>query len=152
MRAKLQSNIFAYKIKESEKHLKGKERLFNLFRQRGYEVYKEVPSQERLEDGQVKNYVFDILLCGRIIDSRNPVYTICEVDGRKGHRTGITDNKTRLRDSIFLEKYGIVTVRFAFEDLHGADKIDDDLIIKEVEYWIKVNYDKVSTQNKLMFS
>jgi hypothetical protein len=51
-----------------------------------------------------------------------------------------------------MQKYSIPTVRFSFEDLHGNDKIDDDLIIKEVEYWIKVNYDKVITQNKLIYS
>jgi hypothetical protein len=77
---------------------------------------------------------------------------VLEVDGRKGHRTGITDNKAKVRDGHFLNKYAIPTIRFSFEDLHGVDKIDDDLIVKEVEYWIKVNYDRVITQNKLIYS
>lgn len=152
MRAKLQHSIFAYDIRESDKHYKGKIRLFNLFKSLGYQTHKEVPSHEVLENSEKKNYVFDVLVCGRFVDSHNPVYVILEVDGRKGHRTGITDNKAKIRDNHFLSKYSIPTIRFAFEDLHGVDKIDDDLIIKEVEYWIKVNYDKVSTQNKLTFS
>jgi hypothetical protein len=147
-----QSSIFCYQIRESEKHLKGKNRLYDLFKKNGYSVFKEVPSQERLEDGQIKNYIIDVLCCGRIINSHDPIYIILEVDGRKGHRTGITDKKAELRDSHFLNKYAIPTVRFAFEDLQGVDKITDDLIIKEVEYWIKVNYDKVITQNKLIYS
>lgn len=147
-----QNNIFAYDIKESDKHLKSKLRLYDLFKKNGFEVYKEVPSQEHLENGQIKNYVFDILCCGRFVDSNRPIYIILEVDGRKGHRTGITDDKAALRDGHFLDKYNIITVRFAFEDLHGVNKIDDDLIIKEVEYWIKVNYDRVVTQNKLIYS
>src|SRR5690349_19390513 len=152
MRPKLQNSVFAYQIKESDKHHKSKIRLYELFKNRGYSVFKEVPSQERLDNGEQKNYVFDILCCGRFVDSHNPIYIICEVDGRKGHRTGITDSKAKTRDDHFLSKYSIPTIRFAFEDLHGVNAIDDDLIIKEVEYWIKVNYDKVLTQNKLMFS
>lgn len=144
--------IFSYQIRESKKHFLGKQRLYDLFRNRGYSVFKEVPSQEVLDDGQVKNYIIDVLCVGRFIDSNNPIYIFCEVDGRKGHRTGITDNKAKVRDDHFLTKYNIVTVRFAFEDLHGVDKIDDDLIVKEVEYWIKVNYDRVITQNKLIYS
>jgi hypothetical protein len=147
-----QLNIFSYKIRESDKHYKGKIRLYELFKNLGYQTHKEVPSQERLENGEDKGYVFDILVCGRFVDSNSPVFVVLEVDGRKGHRTGITDHKAAIRDGHFLEKYKIPTVRFAFEDLHGANKIDDSLIIQEVEYWIKVNYDKVITQNKLLYS
>lgn len=147
-----QSNVFAYDIKESDKHYKGKLRLYNLFKSRGYQTHKEVPSQERLESDEVKNYVFDVLVCGRFIDSNNPIYIILEVDGRKGHRTGITDNKAKVRDDHFMNKYNIPTVRFAFEDLHGNDKIADDLIIQEVEYWIKTYMDRVVDQKKLIFS
>lgn len=151
-RRSIQNSIFAYDIKESQKHYLGKQRLYNLFKGLGYATFKEVPSQECLESGETKNYIFDILLCGKFVNSDRPIYTVLEVDGRKGHRTGITDNKAEVRDSHFLEKYKIVTIRFAFEDLHGVKKIDDDLIVKEVEYWIKVNYDKVVTQNKLIYS
>src|SRR5215210_3236829 len=147
-----QLNIFSYKIRESDKHYKGKLRLYELFKTNGYEVYKEVPSQEKLESGEDKGYVFDILVCGRFVDSNSPVFVIIEVDGRKGHRTGITDHKARVRDDHFMDKYAIPTIRFAFEDLHGVNSIDDDLIIKEIEYWIKVNYDRVITQKKLLFS
>ena len=151
-RRAVQNNVFCYDIRESEKHYKGKLRLYELFKKLGYEVYKEVPSIEHLENTETKNYVFDVLVCGRFVDSNNPVYIVLEVDGRKGHRTGITDNKAEVRDSHFMDKYQIPTIRFAFEDLHGVNKIDDDLIIKEVEYWIKVNYDRVVTQNKLIYS
>jgi hypothetical protein len=147
-----QNSVFAYQIKESQKHYLGKVRLYNLFRDRGYSVFKEVPSYEILESGQEKGYVIDVLCCGRIVNSHDPIYIILEVDGRKGHRTGITDNKAKVRDDHFMQKYSIPTIRFAFEDLHGVDKIDDDLIVKEVEYWIKVNYDRVITQNKLIYS
>src|SRR5690349_17782278 len=119
MRPKLQNNVFAYKIKESPKHLNGKNRLFNLFKNLGYEVYKEVPSQECLDNGEIKNYVFDVLVVGKFVNCNDPIFTILEVDGRKGHRTGITDNKSKVRDSHFLTKYAIPTIRFAFEDLHG---------------------------------
>jgi hypothetical protein len=149
---RIQNNVFAYDIRESEKHYKGKLRLYNLFKSLGYQTHKEVPSQEHLENGETKNYVFDVLVCGRFVDSNSPVYVVLEVDGRKGHRTGITDNKAAVRDNHFMDRYAIPTVRFAFEDLHGVNAIDDDLIIKEVEYWIKVNYDKVITQNKLIYS
>ena len=147
-----QSSVFCYQIRESDKHYKGKLRLYNLFKSLGYSTHKEVPSQEHLENGETKGYVFDVLVCGKFVGSNNPVYTILEVDGRKGHRTKITDDKARVRDNHFMNRYAIPTIRFQFEDLHGVDKIDDELIIKEVEYWIKVNYDKVITQNKLMFS
>ena len=146
------SSVFCYQIRESEKHLKGKLRLYNLFKSLGYAVFKEVPSQEHLENGEIKNFIFDVLCIGRFVDSNRPVYVILEVDGRKGHRTGITDNKAAVRDNHFMDKYQIPTVRFAFEDLHGVNKIDDDLIIKEVEYWIRVNFDRVVTQNKLIYS
>lgn len=152
MKTTLQNNVFGYQIRESKKHFLGKQRLYELFKNRGYGVFKEVPSYEILESGERKNYVIDILIMGKFVNSNHPIFVVAEVDGRKGHRTGITDNKANVRDGHFLSKYSIPTIRFAFEDLHGADKIDDDLIIKEVEYWIKVNYDKVSTQNKLMFS
>ena len=151
-RRAIQSSIFAYDIKESDKHYKSKLRLYNLYKNLGFEVYKEVPSIEILESGQEKHYVFDVLCCGRFVNSNNPVFVVLEVDGRKGHRTGITDDKAKVRDNHFLSKYSIPTVRFAFEDLHGVNKIDDDLIIQEVEHWIKVNYDKVITQNKLIYS
>jgi hypothetical protein len=147
-----QSNIFCYQIRESRKHFLGKQRLYDLFKGQGYEVYKEVPSQERLEDGQIKNYVIDVLVCGRFIHSDKPIFIILEVDGTKGHRTKTTDDKAKTRDNLFMDKYGIVSIRFAFEDLHGVNAIDDSLIIKEVEYWIKVNYDRVITQNKLIYS
>ena len=146
------SSVFCYQIRESRKHYLGKQRLFNLFKNLGYSVFKEVPSQERLEDGQTKNYVIDILLCGKFVDSNNPIYIICEVDGSKGHRTKITDEKAKKRDELFLGRYSVPSIRFAFEDLHGVNAIDDSLIVKEVEYWIKVNYDKVVTQNKLIYS
>ena len=147
-----QLGIFSYKIRESKKHLSGKNRLYNLFKGYGFEVYKEVPSYEILENGQEKGYIFDVLVMGKFVNSNNPVFVICEVDGRRGHRTGITDNKSKTRDNHFMDHYCIPTIRFAFEDLHGVDAIDDSLIIQEVEYWIKVNYDKVITQNKLIYS
>lgn len=147
-----QLNIFSYQIKESEKHLSGKNRLYNLFKDRGYSVFKEVPSYECLESGENKGYVIDILCCGRFVNSNHPIFIICEVDGSKGHRTGRTDNKARIRDSHFMDRYKIPTVRFAFEDLHGVNKIDDDLIIKEVEYWIKQDIDKIVEQDKKLFS
>lgn len=146
------SSVFCYQIRESQKHYLGKRRLYELFKSNGFEVYSEVPSQEHMENGDIKNFIFDVLVVGKFVDSERPLFTILEVDGRRGHRTGITDNKAALRDGHFLEKYNIVTVRFAFEDLHGVNKIDDDLIIQEVEHWIKVNYDKVVTQNKLIYS
>lgn len=147
-----QSSVFCYQIRESDKHLSGKNRLFNLFKQLGYGTFKEVPSHEVLESGEVKNYIFDCLVIGKFVNTNDPIFIILEVDGRKGHRTGITDKKAEVRDRHFMDKYCIPTIRFAFEDLHGTNKIDDDLIIKEVEYWIKVNYDKVVTQNKLIYS
>jgi hypothetical protein len=151
-RRAIQNSVFAYDIRESDKHLKGKERLFNLFKNLGYEVYKEVPTHERLENGEIKNYVFDILVVGKFVGTDRPILTVLEVDGRKGHRTKITDDKAKKRDQHFMDRYQIPTIRFPFEDLHGVDKIDDDLIVKEVEYWIKVNYDRVITQNKLIYS
>lgn len=152
MRASLQNNVFGYNIKESQKHYLGKRRLYELFKSNGFEVHSEVPSQERLDNGDIKNYVFDILVVGKFVGSKRPIYTILEVDGRKGHRTGITDNKARVRDEHFLNKYNIPTIRFAFEDLHGVNKIDDDLIMKEVEYWIKQDIDKIAEQDKKLFS
>ena len=146
------SSVFCYQIRESQKHLSGKNRLYNLFKSLGYAVFKEVPSQERLENGEIKNYVIDILVVGKFVDSDRPIYVILEVDGTKGHRTKITDNKARIRDNHFMDQYSIPTIRFGFEDLHGVDAIDNSLIIKEVEYWIKVNYSKVVTQNKLIYS
>lgn len=146
------SSVFCYQIRESEKHLKGKNRLYELFKKYGFEVYKEVPSQERLDDGDVKNFIFDVLVIGKFVNSKCPIITILEVDGRKGHRTGITDNKARVRDSHFMNKYSIPTVRFAFEDLHGVNKIDDELIIREVEYWIKQDMDKIVDQDKKLYS
>ena len=53
------SSVFCYQIRESEKHLKGKLRLYNLFKSLGYAVFKEVPSQEHLENGEIKNFIFD---------------------------------------------------------------------------------------------
>ncbi len=152
MKTTLQSNVFGYKIRESRKHFIGKQRLYDLFKEQGYSTFKEVPSYEILENGQEKGYVIDVLICGKFIHSDKPIFIILEVDGRRGHRTGITDDKAKVRDNHFLSKYSIPTVRFAFEDLHGVNKIDDDLIIQEVEHWIKVNYDKVVTQNKLIYS
>lgn len=147
-----QSSVFCYQIRESRKHYLGKQRLYDFFKGQGYEAYKEVPSREILDNGEIKNFVIDVLIGGKFIHSDKHILIILEVDGKKGHRTGITDNKAKTRDSHFLEKYKIPTVRFSFEDLHGVNKIDDDLIIQEVEYWIKVNYDKVITQNKLIYS
>lgn len=143
-------SIFGYQIRESDKHAKGKIRLYDLFKKLGYEAHKEVPSREIIESGSVKNYVFDVLIYGKLAKSNNPIYVILEVDGRKGHRTGITDIKGKIRDDHFMNKYNIPTIRFAFEDLHGAKEIDDNLIIEEVEYWIKVHLKKIIYQNKPM--
>lgn len=149
----------SYKKSGGPLHEAGKDRLYNLFKRLGYEVYKEVPTHETLEDGDKKGYVFDVLVCGRFADTPNKkIYVILEVDTpHKGHGTKDQDIKAAKRDGHFLWKYGIPTARFETPLLrdpkkYGRRMYDDDVIIKQVEWMISENIEEVRNQNKLIYS
>lgn len=129
-----------FKKREGKAHHAGKIRLGALFQsQMGYDAFFEVPSIEVVEFHELPiTYYFDVLL--GIKGYRNYEYRsfiIAEVDGRIGHRTTRTDSKAYKRDTHFLNKYGIPTVRFATEDLTGSKKLTDSEIVEELEYQVK---------------
>lgn len=129
-----------FKKREGKAHHAGKIRLGALFQsQMGYDAFFEVPSIEVVEFHELPvTYFFDVLL--GVKGYRNYEYRgfiIAEVDGRIGHRTLKTDSKAYKRDTHFLNKYGIPTVRFATEDLTGSKKLTDNEIIQELEYQVK---------------
>ena len=129
-----------FKKREGKAHHAGKIRLGALFQsQMGYDAFFEVPSIEVVEFHELPiTYYFDVLL--GVKGYRNYEYRafiISEVDGRIGHRTLKTDSKAYKRDTHFINKYGIPTVRFATEDLVGSKKLTDSEIVEELEYQVK---------------
>lgn len=129
-----------FKKREGKKHYEGKIRVGSLFQsQMGYDAFFEVPSIEHTTFHDLPiTYYFDVLL--GIKGYKNYEYrgfVICEVDGRIGHRTLKTDSKAYKRDNHFLTKYGIPTVRFATEDLVGGKKIDESMLIAEMDYQLQ---------------
>lgn len=68
---------------------------------------------------------------------------IVEIDF-KGHLTKWSKHKGDIRDNVWKEKKKIATVRFPLKDLVGKKKLDDETVLKEIDFCVATLINEVT--------
>ena len=114
---------------EGKKHKKAKERVISLLTSRCIECGEEKTTGRTNTEVGERDYRCDVLTYWKDIDRRIAI----EIDGKIGHSTRWANHKMDIRDRAHRSK-DVFTVRLLTGWLVGANKLDDDVIWKEIEW------------------